>query len=297
MAKDNLGFVGIGRMGAPMAGRLIDAGHELIVFDTRREALRPLLARGATAAGSPREVADAAAIVLTSLPTPDVVEQVALGADGLAGGSAIRMMIDTSTTGPATAQRVAEGLRVAGIRSVDAPISGGPSGAENGTLAVMVSCPPEDLPAIEPILEVFGKVFHVGDRPGLAQIVKVANNMMSVSAILVAAEALALGVKAGVDARVMVDILNVSSGRNSATLDKFPRAVLPGTFDFGFATALSQKDVRLCCEAAEGLGVPMLAGNLARQMLAVTRARFGPDADFTSIAKVVEEWAGVEIRG
>ena len=101
---------------------------------------------------------------------------------------------------------------------------------------------------------------------------------------------------AGLDPAVMIDIINASSGRNSATQDKFPRAILPGTFDFGFATGLSYKDVRLCVDEAEALGVPMVLGAVVRQMLAVTNARFGPDSDFTSIAKVVEEWAGVEIR-
>jgi 3-hydroxyisobutyrate dehydrogenase-like beta-hydroxyacid dehydrogenase len=105
-----------------------------------------------------------------------------------------------------------------------------------------------------------------------------------------------MGVKAGVDPSVMVDIINVSSGRNSATQDKFPRAVLPGTFDFGFTTGLSYKDVRLCIDESEALGVPMVAGALVRQFLAITNAKYGADSDFTCIAKVIEEWAGVEIR-
>jgi 3-hydroxyisobutyrate dehydrogenase-like beta-hydroxyacid dehydrogenase len=106
-----------------------------------------------------------------------------------------------------------------------------------------------------------------------------------------------MGVKAGVDPRVMLDVINAGSGRNSATQDKFPQAVLPGTFDFGFTTGLSYKDVRLCVDEAETLGVPMLVGAAVRELLAITNARFGPDSDFTSIAKVVEDWAGVEIRG
>ena len=117
------------------------------------------------------------------------------------------------------------------------------------------------------------------------------------AALVVSSEALAMGVKAGVDPRVMCDIINAGSGRNSATQDKFPRAILPGTFDFGFATGLSYKDVRLCVDEAEALGVPMVAGAMVRQMLAITQAKFGADSDFTCIARVIEEWAGVEIRG
>ena len=117
------------------------------------------------------------------------------------------------------------------------------------------------------------------------------------AALVVSSEAVAMGVKAGLDAKVLIDIINAGSGRNSATQDKFPRSILPRTFDFGFATGLSYKDVRLCVDESESLGVPMVAGAAVRQMLAITQAKYGADSDFTMIAKVVEEWAGVEIKG
>ncbi|MBL4727669.1 MAG: NAD-binding protein, partial [Rhizobiaceae bacterium] len=120
--------------------------------------------------------------------------------------------------------------------------------------------------------------------------------LLAASALVVSSEVMAMAVKAGLDPDVMIDIINVSSGRNSAIQDKFPRAILTGTFDFGFATGLSYKDVRLCIDEAEGIGVPMVAGAAVRQMLAITNAKYGPESDFTCIAKVVEEWAGVEIR-
>jgi len=224
------------------------------------------------------------------------VQRVALGDDGLLHGSKIKTMIDLSTTGPGAAGRVAVGLRERGIQWVDCPVSGGIAGAKGGTLAIMVSCPKATFAAVEPIVANFGKVFFVGEKPGLAQVVKLGNNMMAAAALVVTAEALAMGVKAGVDPKIMIDIINVSSGRNTASLDKFPRSVLPGTFDFGFATGLSYKDVRLCVDEAEALGVPMVAGALVRQMLAITASKFGADSDFTSIAKVIEDWAGVEIR-
>lgn len=297
MTEKKLGFVGLGRMGGPMSGLLIDAGYQLTVYDTSGPALDAAVARGATRAGSPREVADAAPIVLTSLPTPDVVEQVALGTDGLAGGSVIEVMVDLSTTGPNTAKRVAAALADSNVQWVDCPVSGGVTGAAKGTLAVMTSCPRPVFERIEPVISTFGKVFFVGEKPGLAQVVKLGNNMLAAAALVLSSEALAMGTKAGVDPKVMVDIINVSSGRNSATQDKFPRAILPGTFDFGFTTALSYKDVRLCVEEAEAMGVPMLGGSLVRQVLGITKAKYGPDSDFTCIAKVIEEWAGVEIRG
>jgi len=298
MTGQMLGFVGVGRMGGPMAARLLDAGYRLCVYDVSAEAAAPLVARGAQLAASPAEVASAADIVLVSLPTPDVVRQVALGGNGgIINGSRVRLMIDLSTTGPGVAGEVAAQLAERRIGWVDAPVSGGVTGAKAGTLAVMVSCPKPALQEVEPILKVFGRLFHTGEKPGLAQSAKLANNLLAATALAATSEVMAMGVKAGLDARVLIDIINASSGRNSATQDKFPRAVLPGTFDFGFATGLSYKDVRLCVEEAEALGVPMVVGGAVREMLAITKARFGADSDFTFIAKVLEEWAGVEIRG
>ena len=292
-----IGVIGTGRMGGPMAGRLLDAGYSLSVYDTVTEATAPLAARGAHVAASPAEIASTSDIVLTSLPTPDIVKAVALGPKGVVEGTRARIMVDLSTTGPGAAKLIAEGFKPKNIVLVDAPVSGGIKGAVNGTLAVMVSCPKTTYETVEPILKNFGKLFYTGDKPGVAQTAKLANNLMAAAALVITSEAVAMGVKGGVNAKVLIDIINASSGRNSASEDKFPRAVLTGTFDFGFATALSYKDVRLCIDEAEAMGVPMVCGAAVRQMLAITNAKFGPSSDFTSIAKVLEEWAGVEMRG
>lgn len=295
---DLLGFVGVGRMGGPMASRLLDAGYRLCVYDVSDEATAPLVARGAELAASPAEVASTAETVFISLPTPDVVREVTLGSNGgLINGSKVRTVIDLSTTGPGVATEVAGKLAERRITLVDSPVSGGVTGAKAGTLAVMVSCPKPTYQKLEPVLKVFGKLFHAGEKPGLAQTAKLANNLLAATAMVATSEAMAMGVKAGLDAKVLIDIINASSGRNSASQDKFPRAILPRTFDFGFATGLSYKDVRLCVEEAEAMGVPMVVGGAVREMLAVTRARFGAGSDFTHIAKVLEEWAGVEIKG
>lgn len=292
-----LGFVGIGRMGGPMVGRLIDAGHSLTIYDTNTAAMKPLLDRGARAGSSAQDVASKTDTVLISVPTPPIVQSVVLGENGIVHGKQVKTVIDLSTTGPGVAKTVAAALAARNVNWVDAPVSGGVAGAKGGTLAVMVSTPKPVFASVEPILKTFGKIFFTGEKPGLAQVAKLGNNLLAAAALVLSSEALAMGVKAGLDPRVMVDIINVSSGRNSATQDKFPRAILPGTFDFGFATGLSYKDVRLCVDEAESLGVPMIAGAVIRQMLAVTNAKYGPDSDFTCIAKVIEEWAGVEIRG
>jgi 3-hydroxyisobutyrate dehydrogenase-like beta-hydroxyacid dehydrogenase len=296
MTEQVLGFVGVGRMGGPMANRLIDAGHPLVVFDTNGEAVKPLAARGAKVATSAEDVASSADMVFISLPTPAVVQSVSLGDRGILKGGRLRTLIDLSTTGPTVAGVVAKSASERGVAWVDSPVSGGVGGAAKGTLAVMVSCRKETFPVVDPVLKTFGKTFYVGEKPGLAQIAKLANNLLAAAAIVLSSEAVAMGVKAGLDAKTLIDIINAGSGRNSATQDKFPKSVIPRTFDFGFATGLSYKDVRLCLDEAEALGVPMVAGAAVRQMLAITNAKFGPDSDFTSIAKVVEEWAGVEIK-
>jgi 3-hydroxyisobutyrate dehydrogenase-like beta-hydroxyacid dehydrogenase len=297
MNSQSLGFVGIGRMGARMAARLLDAGYTLSVFDTSADALRPLLDRGARAASSPADVASQAPVVLMSLPTPAIVQAVTLGEGGIARGSAVKTVIDLSTTGPSAAAAIAQQLLARQISWADAPVSGGMRGASAGTLAIALSCPGSVRAEVEAILKNLGKTFYVGEKAGLGQVVKLANNLLGAAALAVSSEAMVMGVKAGVDPQIMLDAINAGTGRNSATVDKFPRAILTRTFDFGFSTGLSYKDVKLCIDEAEALGVPMVVGAVVRQMLAITNAKFGPDSDFTSIARVVEEWGGIEIRG
>jgi 3-hydroxyisobutyrate dehydrogenase-like beta-hydroxyacid dehydrogenase len=291
-----LGFIGVGRMGSHMAGRLLEAGHALAIYDTSETAMARLEQRGAQRAASPAEVASRAEAVLVSLPTPDVVRTVALAADGIIGGSKVKTFIDLSTTGPRVGQEVAAGLAARGIVAVDAPVSGGPAGAEKGTLAVMVACPRKLADELRPVLDVIGKVFWIGDKPGMGQTMKLVNNLLSASALAITCEAMVLGSKAGLDPAVMIDVINAGSGRNTATQDKFPRCVLPRRFDFGFATELLFKDVRLCLDEGEALGVPMIVGNAVKQLLAIGKASHGPTSDITELVHVVERWAGAEVK-
>lgn len=291
-----IGFVGVGRMGGPMTKRLLAAGHKVCVYDVSSEATAAAQKDGAAVLASPAAVADAADIVLLSLPNPDIVVSVVSGPNGVAEGKRAKRVVDFSTIGPRAAQKAADALNPKGIVYVDAPVSGGLKGARDGTLAVMVSCPKAVYGELEELLKTFGKPYHLGEGVGQAQVMKLANNLLAAAAIVLTSEAMVMGVKAGLDPKVMLDVINNSTGRNSASQDKFPRAVLPGTFDFGFATGLSYKDVRLCVDEAESMGVPMVAGAVVRQMLAVTQALYGADSDFTSICRVVETWAGVEVR-
>jgi len=297
MTNQNLGFLGVGRMGGRMARRLIQAGFALTIYDTSEAVMEPFLQMGAKRAGSPAEVASAAEIVLGSLPTPQVVHSAALGPNGIAEGSRVKIFVDTSTTGATYAKRVAEGLAAKGIAAVDAPVSGGLGGAERGTLAVMVSCPDETFEIVKPVLIHLGKLFLVGSQPGQGQTMKLLNNLLSATAMAISSEAVVMGVKAGLDPKQIVEVINSGTGRNSATEDKIPRFVIPRTFNLGFAIGLLNKDIRLCMEEADALGVPMVVGSAVKQLLAITVGSEGVDADMSEIVKPVERWAGVRVGG
>jgi 3-hydroxyisobutyrate dehydrogenase-like beta-hydroxyacid dehydrogenase len=290
-----LGFVGLGSMGSAMAEQLVKAGHTVVAFDPNDKAVAAFEGTGGKPAGSVAEVGAQASIVFLSLPTPAVVVEAATGAGGLSTAGATKIVVDLSTSGPRTAKQVAKALAAKDIEFVDSPVSGGRAGALEGRLALMVACSEAAFSQVEPLLQTFGKIFNVGTTPGDAQLMKLLNNLLSVVALAASSEALAVGVKAGLDPEVMLDVINASSGRNSATVDKIPRFVLSRSFDFGFATALSVKDVKLCLDECDALGVPMLVGSAARTMLGVSQASYGPQSDLTSIARVAEDWAGVEI--
>jgi 3-hydroxyisobutyrate dehydrogenase-like beta-hydroxyacid dehydrogenase len=289
---ERIGFIGVGRMGSGMVGRLLAAGHAVTVHDPNGAALAAAVGKGAFAAGSAAEVAAAAPVVMASVPTPAIARATAAA---LAGAPGLEVFVDLSTSGPQAAQAIAAQLGARGVAAVDAPVSGGVTGAASGKLAIMASGPAAAVQRVRPLLAELGRVFVVGERPGLGQTVKLANNLMSAASLAIAAEALAMGAKAGVDPAVMLEVLNASSGRNSATQDKIPRHVLNRRFDFGFANALSFKDVRLCLDEAEALGVPMVVGAAVRQMLSITHNVCGPDADCTEMVRVVEQWAGCTI--
>ena len=292
----DIGFIGLGQMGFHMARRLIEAGHRVIVFDTRREAIDRVTALGARAAGSPRALAEEVETVMASLPTPDVVLEVATGAAGVIEGGRVRRFVDLSTTGAVMAKRIFQALGARDIVQIDAPVSGGVTGAAKGTLAVMVSGPRGQLAAIEPALSVIGKIFFIGERPGAGQTMKLCNNFLSATAMTATAEAMVMGVKAGLDPRIMLDVINSGTGRNTATEDKFGRVVLPRLFNLGFTTGLMTKDLKLCLAEGEALGVPLDVAQTVTRMLQRACDEIGPDKDLTTVVQPVERRAGVEVR-
>ena len=288
------GFIGLGRMGGAMARRLLAAGHRVIVYDPAPSAAAALGAHGAQVAPSALAVADAAPVVFLSLPTPQIVQDVVLGAQGIREGRSLKVCVDLSTSGPETAVKLAAGLAEFQIASLEAPVSGGIKGAREGTLSLMIAGPPAIWEEVRPLLEVFGKPFFMGEKPGAGQIMKLVNNLLGACAIAITAEGMTLGIKAGLDPARMIEVLNVSSGRSSATQDKWPRSVLPRTFDFGFAAGLCLKDVRLCLAAADSLGVQLDVGTAVGDLLQRTVSTLGPDSDFTAMAKIVESDSGLD---
>lgn len=283
-------------MGAPFARRLMASGKSLHVFDARSEIVAGFAERGASAHTGPKAVAAAADIVFMSLPTPAIVEQVALDAGAEVHGRKLRYLIDLSTTGPVMARSLAQRLAAVEIDYIDAPVSGGVPGAVAGTVVIMLACTDELAMTVTPLLSHLGRVFHVGRSAGQGQVTKVLNNMLSAGALLLSGEVAALGVKAGVDAATMIAVFNAGSGRNSATLDKYPKAILPGTFNLGFANSLMLKDLELCLEMARSMRIPIpLSEEIGREWRAAMEIT-GADADFTTIVRRSELRAGAEVR-
>ena len=289
------GFIGIGNMGLPMAEKLLDGGHELLVHDIREAALAPLSKRGARAMPSARAVADETPIVFVSLPTLDSLRAVCLGEHGVIGGKALKLLVNTCTVGvPCVDELVAE-ADAHGVTVVDCPISGGPPGARAGTLSVMVSGKPDAVAQVRPMIEAWGPVFVAGDRPGLAQVLKLTNNILSAVALAASAEAFVMGAKGGLDPELMTAAVNAGSGRNSATLSKIPVSVLDRSFAYGAPMHILMKDIDLAIEQGESLGIPMWMCQAAR--LVFKHAMFAGmrDRDITELVPMIERAAGFQM--
>ena len=295
--KQILGFIGLGVMGGRMARRLVDAGYALVVHDINPAVVKPLAKAGATIAKSARDVADRASIVFASVPSPAVLREVALGNNGAIHGKAMKIMVDLSTTGSAVEKEVATGLAKKRMTLIDVPVSGGATGAEKGTLAVMVAGKASAVAEVRDALNVLGKVFIVGTTPGQAQLMKLLNNLLSQSALAMSLEVFVAGAKAGLDADVMVEVINAGSGRNTATDDKIPRTVLTRTFDFGFPIAGACKDTGLALEECQAMGLPMSVGSAAHQLWKFAYNQGGGKRDMTELVTYLEAAAGVQVRG
>ena len=292
-----LGYLGLGNMGQPMATRLVDAGHTVVVRDINGAATEPLIERQVKVATSGRDLADNSEIIVCSLPSNKIIREAVLGAEGLIEGDKMRVFVNACTTGSPFAEEMNEALAAKGVTYFDAPISGGPAGARDGTLSVMTSGPKEIYDEIEPYLRAYGTTLvYCGEKPGLAQVLKLANNMLFASNIMVTSEVMAMGVKAGLDAETMITAISAGSGRNSSIDMIMPRSVMPRTFDFGATIDILMKDVNLALEEGEAQGVPQPVSQQTRQLMLLAMHRGWAQKDLSELAKLVEEWSGTEIK-
>ena len=290
-------FIGIGNMGTPMSINLLTAGNELMVYDVRVEAMEEPVRLGAKTARSPKEVAQASDVVVTSLPTQMALEEVVLGRDGVLEG-AMRgcVLIDTSTVSPSTIKRMANIAHEKGVEVLDAPVSGGVAGAKAATLTVMVG---GDKGVFERCLEIFraiGKnIYHVG-KVGSGNAVKLTNNLMSLVNLAALSEGMVLGMKAGVDPETLHRVISVSTGTSYALEVKLPNLISKGKFEAGFAIDFACKDLGLAVDLGRELGMPLFVTNIAQQVYELARARGMGRLDHTAVIKLLEEAAQVEVR-
>jgi len=287
-----LGFVGTGTMGAPMAGCLIDAGHQLTVYDVRSEATAVLCARGALPANSPHMVARQSEVVFTSLPGPTEVELAALDpASGiLAGLQQGGAYIDMTTNAPAVARRIAEACRARGVAMLDAPVSGRPP-----TMTVMVGGDEAVFARYRPLLAAMaGNIFHVGGA-GAGCIAKLVTQYLGYTNFIAALEGMLIGAKAGIDLGVLAQIVPLSAGA-SRTFDNIPRSVLPGSFAAGGTLDIVAKDLRLACELARDVAAPAHLGLFAQDVLSRAQAQGWGQEGFPVVARILEAMAGAELR-
>lgn len=290
------GYLGVGAMGLPMAGKLMDGGHSLTIHDINEAAMQPLLERQARRGASPKDLADTHEIVFVSLPTLAAFRAVAFGPEGLVHGGKMKLLVNTCTVGVPFVDELVAGMAAKGVTVVDCPISGGPPGARAGTLSVMVSGDPAAIERVRPLISLWGRTLTIaGDKPGAAQVLKLTNNILSAVSLAATAEAFVMGAKGGLDPEVMVSAISAGSGRNSAVDSKFPLSVLTRGFDFGAEMHILMKDIDLAIEQGEHLGVPMWVCQAARLVFKHAMFQGAAKEDLTAIVKYVERGAGFEI--
>ncbi|UQZ88992.1 NAD(P)-dependent oxidoreductase [Deltaproteobacteria bacterium Smac51] len=292
-----VGFIGLGAMGRPMAKRIKAAGFDLAVCDVVAEAVQEMAALGAEARADASDVAKDSDIVCMSLPNSAILKDVVLGEKGvlktLKSGA---LVIDLSSVEPQVSRQLAEAVRTRGAAMIDAPVSGGVSGAESGALTIMVGGAAEDLARAEVVLKHLGKkISHVGGN-GSGQAIKLVNNLLLGANMAAAAEALTLGRKLGLSPETMLEIISQSSGQSYALTAKAEKFIFKGNFAPGFAVDLQYKDLELAVSTAKSLAVPLPMGNMAQQLFEVARAEGRGREDISSVIKFYEEMAKTEVR-
>ena len=289
--SDTIGFIGLGIMGKPMARNLMKAGYQLVVYNRSSGSMNELAAEGARTASNAREVAEQSNVVITMLPDSPQVQEVMTGENGvLAGAKANALVIDMSTISPVVTQQLAQAAQARGVHMLDAPVSGGDVGAQQGTLSIMVGGSSEDFERAKPLLEVLGKtIVHVGGT-GAGQVVKACNQVVVALTIEAVSEALVLGSKAGVDPEVILRVLSGGLAANRVMEVRGPN-FLQHNFQPGFKIALHQKDLGIALAAGREYGVPLPVTAIVDQMLQALKLRGQGDQDHSALLTLIEDWA------
>lgn len=293
----NIGFIGIGTMGKPMALNILRAGYALTVNDVSEQAVQELVQQGAQKAKSPSECARQSDIVITMLPNNAIVKLVLQGENGvLAGAKPGTCLIDMSSVSPGFTQKMAKCAKEKGLGYIDAPVSGGVKGATEGTLTIMVGGEQEDIAKVRPVLEVLGKkIYHVGSVSS-GDAVKLVNNLLLGINMAAVVEAFALGTKLGIKPQTLFDIISASSGNSYALSSKIPNFIFKNKFAPGFAIDLQYKDLELAVQTAKESKVPMMLTNVAQQIFEQARAKGLGKEDISAVIKPLEELLGIEVR-
>lgn len=291
-----VGFIGLGRMGFPMARNLIKAGHSVVAHNRSRSPVDRLVAIGGRSAATPAEVARSVDVLVSCVLTPEQVEQIYLGPGGaIEGARAGQVFVDTSTIYPMTSRKIGEALSAKGVSFIDAPVSGGPQGAENGTLSVMVGGDTAALEKVRPVLEVFGKnIFHMGPV-GAGCSTKICNQILTGTAHVLVAEAMVLGTKLGLDPQTLFEVLHLSSGQCRALDRAVPEAILPRNFDAAYTVNGMIKDLECAIRTARENGVRVLLPALAQQIYLEARGLGHSDQHLASVIMPMEKIAGIEV--
>lgn len=293
-AMAELGFIGLGRMGRHMARNLIRAGHSVALYNRSQGVVDELVTEGGKRAGSPAAVAQHARVLFTCLPTPDVVEATLRAA--LEGARPGDIFVDHSTIGVADARRIAAMCAEKGVQFIDAPVSGGPWGAEAGTLTIMCGGDRSAYEAVLPYLQVEGKqLYHLGPV-GAGSVAKLCNNLLVGIHTAAMAEAFVLGTKAGVDPRALYEIISGATGGSKQIDRHIPKFVFPGNFTAAFSIEHLHKDVALAVNLGKDEQVRMMLGAVTLQLLEEARAAGYAGDDIAALIRPLEELSGVKVR-
>jgi len=295
--KPVIGFIGIGKMGAPMAQNLLKAGYPLVVYDLREQAIENLVKAGAEKASSVQNLASRSSIVITMLPASPDVEAVVLGPEGVIKGTKPgNIVIDMSSSYPTSTKMIWERLAAKGIRMLDAPVSGGTEGALDGTLAIMVGGEQKDYEECRPILEIMGQNIYYLGKIGAGHTVKALNNLCSACSMVITSEALVVATKLGLSPDKVIDAINSSSGRSWSSQTKFPNFVLNNAFNSGFTIGLMNKDLEMATRLGRELHIPMFVGAIVQQLYNYAVGQGRENDCSSAIVKIIEDWGGVKVR-